>query len=466
MQLELYLIALLCLLAPAFWDARPQLQVLLGELTNRAPWRAPAQQGRFFFSRRKAGGGARRNGTKRRVGPNEWELRAELPRALDGSRRRTYEKFYGTSREADRRLVEILDEVESLEVVERPETMNDLLDRWLESEIKPTVREVTYLDYKRRADIYLRPLIGKLPLKSFTLAKAEDLRNVLSAQKVKVRSKKRGRRTEAPRTISPTTVKNVLKTLSMSLNYARRHGFVATNVLHDLKRRQWEDVEEQERALTGEELSRFLEAARGNYWYALFVLLANTGMRPSEALALSWSHIKDDEGWIQVERKLSLLPGGQFRFDPPKTKGSKRPVPLSPRVRSVLVNHMKRQTELRAYDKDLDLVFGDLDGRPADSRNILRRHVKPIAKKAGIKRSVTLYGLRHTFMTIATNDTGSAKLTSEVLGHQDVSFSQNTYQDPQQEDLRRTAIAMDAYIPDEDVTDEDVPDADETQAAD
>ena len=69
-------------------------------------------------------------------------------------------------------------------------------------------------------------------------------------------------------------------------------------------------------------------------------------------------------------------------------------------------------------------------------------------------------------MTIATNDTGSAKLTSEVLGHQDVSFSQNTYQDPQQEDLRRTAIAMDAYIPDEDVTDEDVPDADETQAAD
>jgi len=141
-------------------------------------------------------------------------------------------------------------------------------------------------------------------------------------------------------------------------------------------------------------------------------------------------------------------------------------VPLSPRVRSVLVNHMKRQTELRAYDKDLDLVFGDLDGRPADSRNILRRHVKPIAKKAGIKRSVTLYGLRHTFMTIATNDTGSAKLTSEVLGHQDVSFSQNTYQDPQQEDLRRTAIAMDAYIPDEDVTDEDVPDADETQAAD
>jgi len=466
MEHNLYLIALLCLLAAAFWDTRPQLQVLLGDLTNRAPWRAPTEQGLFLFSRRKAGGGSRRNGTKRRVGPNEWELRAELPRALDGSRRRTYEKFVGTSREADRRLVEILDEVESLEVVERPDTINDLLDRWLESEVKPTVREVTYLDYKRRADTYLRPLIGKLKLRNFTLAKAEDLRNALSSQKVKVRSKKRARRTEAPRTISPTTVKNVLKTMSMALNYARRHGFVVTNVMHDLKRRQWDDVEEKERALTGEELSRFLEAARGNYWYALFVLIASTGMRPSEALALSWSHVKDKEGWIQIERKLSLLPGGQFRFDPPKTKGSKRPVPLSPRVRTALLNHMKRQTELRAYDEDLDLVFGDLEGRPADSRNILRRHVKPIAKKAGIQRSVTLYGLRHTFMTIATNDTGSAKLTSEVLGHKDVAFSQNTYQDPQQEDLRRTAVAMDAYVPDEEVPEGDAPDADGAHAAD
>lgn len=465
MELYLFLIALLCLLAAAFWDARPQLQVLLGDVTNRAPWGTPTKHGPYLFSRRKAGG-SRRNGTKRRVGPNEWVLRAELPRALDGSRRRTYEKFFGTSREADRRLAEILDEVESLEVVDRPETINDLLDRWLESEIRPTVREVTYLDYRRRADTYVRPLIGKLPLKSLTLAKAEDFRNALSVQEVKIRSKKRGRRTAAPRKISSTTVKNVLKTLSMSLNYARRHGFVATNVLHDLKRRQWDDVEEKQRALTGEELSRFLDAARGNYWYALFVLMANTGLRPSEALALSWSHINDEEGWIQVERKLSLLPGGMYRFDPPKTKSSKRRVPLSPRVRKVLLNHMKRQTELRAYDENLDLVFGDLDGQPADSRNILRRHVKPIAKRAGIERSVTLYSLRHTFMTLATNDTGSPKLTSTVLGHKDVTFSQNTYQDPQREDLRRTAIAMDFYIPDEERPDEALPDVGDLQAAD
>src|SRR5690554_3797722 len=118
--------------------------------------------------------------------------------------------------------------------------------------------------------------------------------------------------------------------MSMALKYARRHGFVDTKVMHDLKCRQWNDVVQQVCALTGEELIKFLETARGNYWYALFVLIANTGMRPSEALALSWSHVKDKEGWIQIERKLSLLPGGQFSFDPPKTKGSKRPVPLSP----------------------------------------------------------------------------------------------------------------------------------------
>ncbi len=457
-----FLTALLCLLAAAFWDARPQLQVLLRGLTNRAPWLAPTSLGLDFLSRRNAGGGARRNGTKRRVGPNEWELRVELPRALDGSRRRTYEKFNGTSREADRRLAEILDEIESLEIVERPKTINELLDRWLESEIKTTVREVTYLDYKRRADTYIRPLIGKLPLKNLTLAKAEDLRNALSTQTVMVRNKSgRARRQEAPRTLSPTTVKSSLKVLSMALNYARRHQYIATNVLHDLKRRQWDDSGKKKRALTGDELKRFLEAARGNFWYPLFVLLANTGMRPSEALALSWSHVNDDDGWIQIERKLSLLPGGMYRFDPPKTRSSERKVPMSPRVRAVLLNHFKRQTELRAHDADLDLVFGDLDGQPADSRNILRRHVKPIAEKAGIGGSVTLYSLRHTFMTLATNDTGAPKLTSKVLGHKDVAFSQNVYQDPQNEDLRRTAIAMDDYLPDE-----SAPEEEDRQAAD
>lgn len=449
MMIDIVLLAALVgLLIAAFLDSRPHLQLALAAALEQPGDRRPLKVLGYFFAR-KSSGGSKRRGTKRRISSNEWELRTELPRALDGSRRRTYEKFVGTSREADRRLAEILDETDSLDKVERPETIDELLDRWLASEVEPMVREVTYLDYKRRADTYVRPLIGKLKLKNLTLAKAEDFRNELLRRKVQVRNSSKGkRRGQAPRPISETTVNGALKVLSMALNYARRHKFVATNVLHDLKRRQDDPVEPKKRALSAAELAAFMEAARGNYWYSLFALLASTGLRPSEALGLSWKHVDFDGGWIHVERKLTLLPGGLFQFDPPKTKSSKRKVPISPGLERILLEHLSRQEELRAYDESLDLVFCDLAGQPADSRNILNRHVKPIAAKAGIRGSVTLYSFRHTFMTLSTNDTRAPKLTSRVMGHKDVAFSQNVYEDPDDEALRQSTLPMDAFLGD------------------
>ena len=152
-----------------------------------------------------------------------------------------------------------------------------------------------------------------------------------------------------------------------------------------------------------------------------------------------------------AEEEAGLLPGGVFTFDDPKTEDSKRPVPLSPKMAAILQAHLKRQEELRAYDQDLDLVFGDLSGQPADSRNILRSHTKPIAKRAGIKRSVTLYSLRYSFMTHSTNMSRAPKLTSRVMGHKTVTFSEDVYNDPDDEALRESTLHMDEFLPDTDV---------------
>ena len=51
-------------------------------------------------------------------------------------------------------------------------------------------------------------------------------------------------------------------------------------------------------------------------------------------------------------------------------------------------------------------------------------------------------------MTLSTNDTGAPKLTSRVMGHKDVAFSQNVYEDPDDEALRRSTLPMDAFLDD------------------
>lgn len=445
--------ALVGLLAAAFLDSGLRPHLLLNANVEPTRERARKMVG-YLFARRKTGGPSRRNGTKTSLGDGKWELRAELPKGLDGRRRRTYEVFVGTSREADQRLLEIQNEIDTLEIDDRPETVGELLDRWLTKEVEPTVRESTYHDYKRRVETYVRPLIGQVKLKELTLAKVEEFRNQLIKRPVVTRSSKKRpagkrKRQSAPRMLSETTVSGALKTLSMCLNYARRHRYLPSNVMHDLKRRPAEiddTPKGRKRALKASELKAFVAAARGNYWYALFVLMAITGLRPSEALALRWEDLDWDRGWLYVNRKLTLLPGGTYRFDPPKTKSSKRRIPLSPKLRAILQEHLKTQERLQAYDPDLDLVFGDLAGQPADSRNILRRHVKPIAKKAGLGDDVTLYSFRYSFMTLSTNRTGAPKLTSMVLGHKDVTFSQNVYNDPDDEELRESTHQMDEFI--------------------
>ena len=65
--------------------------------------------------------------------------------------------------------------------------------------------------------------------------------------------------------------------------------------------------------------------ATGNRWHALCHVLANGGLRPSEALGLTWEDVGNDR--VHIRRVLVMgLPGGGWKLTDPKTKGSERTV--------------------------------------------------------------------------------------------------------------------------------------------
>jgi integrase len=411
----------------------------------------------YFFAKRKGSTGkaVNRSGTIRQLGPDHWQVRADLPRGLDGKRRRKSLNIHGTKLDAEGALLELQQCISKSSGSDKPQTVGELLDRWLAREVEPTVRRATYLDYKRKADTYVRPYLKDISLEKLDLTTVEAFRNELLKRPRRIRSKKIAKGPKAQvkkakvQTIADATVKAGLKTLSMALNYAVRLQVLPYNEVSNLKRSRWKKNKNKpkKKSLTEAQLASFLEAARGDYWYPLFALLATTGMRPSEALGLQWSHIDWDKKWISIEQKLTLHPDGTYEFDDPKTENSEREVPLSPGLDKLLTWHSARQEELRTYDPEIDLVFPDLDGLPADSRNILRHHVKPIARKAGIDRNVTLYSFRYTFMTLSTGSTRLPKKTSRVLGHGTASFSDDVYNDPDQEELRESTDVMDGFLP-------------------
>ena len=79
---------------------------------------------------------------------------------------------------------------------------------------------------------------------------------------------------------------------------------------------------------------------------ALFLLLIDTGLRPGEALALGWSDLDLDASWLRVERGLGRRRMGEpWRFEAPKTSGSRRTVPLPATIIRALRAHRAGQVQ-------------------------------------------------------------------------------------------------------------------------
>jgi integrase len=83
-----------------------------------------------------------------------------------------------------------------------------------------------------------------------------------------------------------------------------------------------------------------------NRWHALWHLLANGGLRTSEAQALKWEEDVDwKRGRVRVNKALveSLGRGESWRLEPPKTERSRRTVELPPETMEALRWHQMQQ---------------------------------------------------------------------------------------------------------------------------
>jgi integrase len=103
----------------------------------------------------------------------------------------------------------------------------------------------------------------------------------------------------------------------------------------------------------------------------LVIVAAYTGLRPSEWTALEWKDIDRAEVVLRVERAYSY---GLIK--PPKTKGSRRRVPLPARTTEALETLPRRI--------DTRLVFPGPRGSYIDLRNWRKREWRPALEASGV----------------------------------------------------------------------------------
>lgn len=166
----------------------------------------------------------------------------------------------------------------------------------------------------------------------------------------------------------------------------------------------------------------------GSRYALLFELLAVTGLRRGEALALKWSDIDWDKRDIWAHGTLARLADGLV-VTPPKTKTSNRHIYMGERAYAILKQLKTRQAEehLRAGSlwQATGFVFTTETGQPCDPRNALRA-LKSSAEKVGLT-GIGLHTLRHSAATAMLENGVPLKVVSEQLGHSSVAVTGDIY---------------------------------------
>jgi len=148
----------------------------------------------------------------------------------------------------------------------------------------------------------------------------------------------------------------------------------------------------------------------------LVSVLAYAGLRPGEALALTWADVR--ERTILVERSVAL---GEVKETKTRTTRSVRLLaPLSKDH-----NALRKQ---RGRPADEELIFPRPDGEPwrdTDWRNWRRRVFQPAAEAAGLE-AIRPYDLRHSFVSLLIAERRSIVDVARQAGHSP-SMALNTY---------------------------------------
>lgn len=206
--------------------------------------------------------------------------------------------------------------------------------------------------------------------------------------------------------------------LSVLFQHAMRYEWATTNPIR-LVRQSALPVQE-EIVLTPVEIAAILAELRDPF-RCLILLASVTGLRRGELFGLKWEDIDFREAEIRIVRSMVDQVEG-----PPKTLASRRPIPMSAELATALKNWRERAI----YSMPEDWVFASplaVGRRPYWPDAVLKRHVLPAAKRAGITKKLGWHSFRRTLATLLQSSGASVKTTQELLRHSSPLMTLGTY---------------------------------------
>jgi integrase len=327
----------------------------------------------------------------------------------NGGRVRRY--VYGSNREeVHGKLVSMMAQVQrGLPIAGTRDTVGSYLDSWLSEVAARRVRANTLTGYRTNVRLHIVPRIGTRKLGKLT---ARDVRLMLED------CRQSG--------LSAGSVKYVHATLRAALEDAVREDVLGRNVAKLVRLSTPERPET--RVLTAAEGRTLLRANQDDRVFGALVLLLLLGLRRSEVLGLRWCDVDLVRGVLHVRQGLHYLEG-RLQLLPPKTRRSRRTIPLPQLCVDALEAHKERQHQERTESlhpwPDTGLVFVSVVGTPIDPNNFSRTFAQWCARAA--VPTVRLHDLRHTCVSMLLSLGVPPRVVMEIVGHAALEMTMNVY---------------------------------------
>ncbi len=336
---------------------------------------------------------------------------------VSGKERRTTRRGFKTIKEAKQAERNLLLDVEENGLPSNQSdgfqdpTFEELASLWLEN-YKTTVKPSTFENVKSKVDKMTEEHFDGLKLKKITVAYCQ--RVVIELSKTYV------------------LYNHYLSVINRIFKYAVLMDILDSNPFDKVIKPKSRQTQRKGNFLTKEELKEFLKLAQTttlSYFFPLVHLMAYTGLRQGEALALKWSDIDFENKKITINKTAVRIKEKQS-LQTPKTKNSKRVISIDSATLSILKSWKKDQIKIyfkngKRFEGDENFIFTNQRADWVHIHNFIP-YFKRFVTDHKLK-PITPHGLRHTHASLLFSAGVEPKNISDRLGHSTVQITLDLY---------------------------------------
>lgn len=337
---------------------------------------------------------------------------------LTGKKKYTTRRGFKTQKEAKIALSRLSIEVEKLGV---PRAQSDIIfkdvyEMWLDH-YKTEVKESTYSRTTLLFNKHILPKFGDLKIKEINSAYCQK---VVTNWSKSCSSKQ-----------YPLFVNYISKVFKMAINLA----IIENNPILNISVPKAKNVEKEKKIkfYSKNQLQSFLseiEKEENDYFrirdYTMFRLLAFSGCRIGEILALTWQDISFENNEITISKTVTKSKE-YYISETPKTSSSRRKVPLDDLTIRKLKEWKMEQIKFLftlGFNK-ANFIFTN-DKNSFTINQAVTERLKIYSNRASIP-NIGLHGFRHTHASLLFEAGVTMKEVQERLGHANIKTTMDTY---------------------------------------